>query len=307
MRRLVSVSFVVFFGVALAFSVSAMIASEALSASRVVHRVDNATKGRFEASGAWITSDYHSDTAYGGTYRVLKQPSSKETAARYKLKVPRRGSYVVQARWPSDPGYNPRTTFFIKTTDGWKKRVVDQRSKGGRWVGLGTHSLAGGDRWIVRVSPRSGSKGFIVADAVRILKKTSSAGDTQTDGSGEVTGSDIVREARRHIGKPYVYGADGPDSFDCSGFSKYVFSRFSITLPRTAYDQFHSGPGRKVSSPRPGDLVFGNTDGSGIDHVGIVSGDRKMVHAGTPQTDVEETSWAGWYNVVGYKRIVPAG
>jgi cell wall-associated NlpC family hydrolase len=85
-------------------------------------------------------------------------------------------------------------------------------------------------------------------------------------------GQKVVAEAQSHKGKPYVYGAVGPSSFDCSGFTKYVFSRFGKNLPRTAAAQYtatrHIGQGAKQA----GDLIFMRSSSGSITHVGIFNG-----------------------------------
>ena len=90
----------------------------------------------------------------------------------------------------------------------------------------------------------------------------------------------VINLAYSKIGSPYVWGAEGPNSFDCSGFTSYVFRNAAgISIPRTSSAQ--SGFGKTVSRAnlQPGDLVFFNTSGSGVSHVGIYVGGGKMVHS----------------------------
>jgi cell wall-associated NlpC family hydrolase len=85
----------------------------------------------------------------------------------------------------------------------------------------------------------------------------------------------VVREAARHRGAPYQYGAAGPYRFDCSGFTRYVLSRFHIYLSHNAAAQY--GEVRHVShaSKRLGDLIFFRSSG-GIYHVGVFAGNGRM-------------------------------
>jgi len=131
--------------------------------------VDNATSGRFSAASSWGTSSWKSQR-YGSDYRYTP-PRSTASDARFKAKIPSRGQYAVYAWWPADPGYNDRTRFRIYTSDGWKTKVVNQRTNGGKWVWLGTYAMDAGDGWYVRVSNRSSRKGYIIADAVKIVEK----------------------------------------------------------------------------------------------------------------------------------------
>jgi hypothetical protein len=133
--------------------------------------VDNATSGRFRASDRWILSSYHSATDYGKNYRVLKRPLAVSDNAEYKIKTPAKDSYAVYGWWPTDAGYNWRTTFKIQTASGWVNKTVSQQTNGGRWVSLGTHVLGAGDSYRVEVSSKSPGKGYIIADAIKVVRK----------------------------------------------------------------------------------------------------------------------------------------
>lgn len=91
-------------------------------------------------------------------------------------------------------------------------------------------------------------------------------------------GLEVVNYAYNFLGKPYVYGASGPNSFDCSGLTQYVYNRFGIGLTRTTYTQVNQGVKVDRSNLQPGDLVFFNTQGS-ISHVGIYIGGGDFIHA----------------------------
>jgi N-acetyl-anhydromuramyl-L-alanine amidase AmpD len=131
--------------------------------------VDNTTSGRFYASSSWGTSSWSSQK-YASNYRYTK-PSSTTSNARFKVKIPSRGNYAVYGWWPATSGYNDRTRFRIYASDGWKTKVVNQRTNGGRWVWLGTYAMNAGDGWYVQVSNRSPGQGYIIADAVKVVKK----------------------------------------------------------------------------------------------------------------------------------------
>lgn len=108
--------------------------------------------------------------------------------------------------------------------------------------------------------------------------------------SGDVAGFGV-----QFVGYPYVWGATGPNAFDCSGFTWYVYRRVTgISLPRTAAAQFNSNYGaiiRDMGSLAPGDLVFYvNTAGPGITHVAIYIGGGRIVHAMSPGYGVQISS-----------------
>ncbi|GAB7103897.1 C40 family peptidase [Streptomyces phaeofaciens JCM 4814] len=93
--------------------------------------------------------------------------------------------------------------------------------------------------------------------------------------------------ARSQIGKPYVWGATGPDSFDCSGLTQAAWKAAGVTLPRTTYDQVNAGTTVSLADARPGDLVFFYDD---VSHVGIYIGNGMMIHAPKPGAYVREES-----------------
>jgi cell wall-associated NlpC family hydrolase len=85
--------------------------------------------------------------------------------------------------------------------------------------------------------------------------------------------------ARDQLGKPYQWGATGPDRFDCSGLVWHVYGELGVQVPRVSRDQARVGRGVSRRELQPGDLVFFATEGSSIDHVGIYVGDSDFVHA----------------------------
>lgn len=93
--------------------------------------------------------------------------------------------------------------------------------------------------------------------------------------------------ARAQIGKPYVWGATGPDSYDCSGLTQAAWKAAGVDLPRTTYDQVNAGRTVSLADAQPGDLVFFYDD---ISHVGLYIGNGMMIHAPKPGAYVREES-----------------
>lgn len=85
------------------------------------------------------------------------------------------------------------------------------------------------------------------------------------------------------LGKPYVWGATGPDSFDCSGLTQAAWRAAGVSLPRTTYTQINAGQRVPRSQLAPGDLVFFY---SGVSHVGLYIGNGRMIHAPRPGAPV---------------------
>jgi cell wall-associated NlpC family hydrolase len=95
------------------------------------------------------------------------------------------------------------------------------------------------------------------------------------------TGTRAVSEASRHSGAPYRYGAAGPRSFDCSGFTQYVFSRFGKRLPHNTNAQYAAVRHVAKTAKQPGDLIFIGSSGN-FWHVGIYAGNGKFWHSPKP-------------------------
>ena len=107
--------------------------------------------------------------------------------------------------------------------------------------------------------------------------------------------SNLVDYAEHFGGSRYVKNAEGPYSFDCSGFTKFVFDKLGVTLPHNAAEQSHYGTYVSKGNLQPGDLVFFNTFGYGISHVGIYIGGGKIINALNSRTGVIYTTIdSGW-------------
>ena len=133
-----------------------------------------------------------------------------------------------------------------------------------------------------------------------------------SNGSSQSTPEELINKvisvARQQIGKPYKYGANGPGSFDCSGLMEYIFKNgANITLPRNSKAQAGVGKAVSKSNLQPGDLIFFNTSGSGISHVGIYIGNDEMIHAPSSGKTISivkitQSYWASRY--VSARRII---
>lgn len=110
---------------------------------------------------------------------------------------------------------------------------------------------------------------------------------TSTGSSYATKAEKALAFARAQIGKPYVWGATGPGSYDCSGLTQAAWKAAGVTIPRTTYDQVDAGTTVPVSQAQPGDLVFFYDD---VTHVGIYIGNGMMIHAPKPGTYVREES-----------------
>ncbi|MEK3790229.1 C40 family peptidase [Paenibacillus sp. FSL R7-0204] len=108
------------------------------------------------------------------------------------------------------------------------------------------------------------------------------------------------------IGTKYVSGGTSTNGFDCSGFTMYVFDKVGINLPHQSGSQYQMGSAVSRDEMRPGDLVFFNTSGKGVSHVGIYVGDGEFAHAsssrGVTISSLSDSYYVNRY--VGAKRIM---
>ena len=107
----------------------------------------------------------------------------------------------------------------------------------------------------------------------------------------------IIDFAQTKLGSTYVWGATGPNVFDCSGFVRFVFQNAAdISLPRVSSDQATYKPRISSMNMKKGDLVFFETTGRGqISHVGIYMGDSQFIHASSGGKRVMVSSLDGGY------------
>lgn len=116
----------------------------------------------------------------------------------------------------------------------------------------------------------------------------------------------IVNTAKQYIGAPYVWGGTSPKGFDCSGFVQFVFAKHDVSLPRTSSQQWGVGSWVSRENLRPGDLVFFNTNGQGVSHVGIYIGNGQFIHSSSSRgimiSELSNRYWAPRY--IGAKQVL---
>jgi N-acetylmuramoyl-L-alanine amidase-like protein/transglycosylase-like protein with SLT domain len=131
--------------------------------------IDNETAGRFTASDNWDFSSFSSQRR-GSNYRFTT-PEAISDPAWYMANIPATGAYQVYAWYPANSGYNSSTPYVIVTTSGNQVVNVNQQINGGSWVSLGIFNLSAGDHNVVGVSRWTSGTGYVIADAVRIVRR----------------------------------------------------------------------------------------------------------------------------------------
>ncbi|TAN68725.1 cell wall hydrolase [Paraclostridium sordellii 8483] len=142
----------------------------------------------------------------------------------------------------------------------------------------------------------NGTIGYMSANYIGTINSNPGAGE-----SGTSQGADaVISLAKQQLGKPYVWGAEGPSSFDCSGFTQYVFKNAAgKNLPRVSKEQSKFGQSVNKSNLQKGDLIFFDTDKDGVvNHVGIYMGNNEFIHASSGGKKVIISQLNSYYNSV---------
>ena len=146
----------------------------------------------------------------------------------------------------------------------------------------------------------NGITGYVSSDYMVTCKDSAgSRGDGTVAAASSSLGQQVVDYAKQFLGRPYVWGGNGPNSFDCSGFTKYVYSHFGYTLNRTASSQLNNGVSVARGEWQPGDLVFfyNGRVSTPVSHVGIYVGNGQFIHASTNSYAVQYDSlYSNYYS-----------
>jgi peptidoglycan DL-endopeptidase CwlO len=199
---------------------------------------------------------------FAATWDFLNQQNKQESETVGQLKVVRVEKQSAEAQ--------------LKTTQDAAKKVYDKMT----------------DRRSTILSAESEAKSLLkgVESDIAALEAADRArrrADARSYGGGGGGGWDygdparaprsgVVQIALKYLGRPYVWGASGPNSFDCSGFTMFVYAQVGVRLPHSSRAQIGSGSRVSRANLQPGDLVF---FGSPIHHVGMYIGGGKMVHS----------------------------
>ena len=211
-------------------------------------------------SGSWVKARYSGKTGY--VY----------------------GSYVGEYT-STNTKYVTATTLNVRSGAGTNYSIIGSLSKGTKVEVISTTNGWSKIKY-------NGSTGYVSSQYL-----SSSASDNSTSTSTSV--SKVISYAKKLLGKPYVWGAEGPSSFDCSGFTYYVFKNAAnINLPRVPIDQSNYGTYVKKSDLREGDLIFFDTSGENdgnVSHVGIYLGNNQFIHCSSSKGQVVISEMSSYY------------
>jgi LysM repeat protein len=224
-------------------------------------------------------------------YTVRKGDTLWEIARRYKTSVAelrrlngmKRGD-VIRTGMKLTVGYEkvPPTRLAAREK-GKKKPTAVSRKKRGK---SSTRIASAGKKKGVRKRRRSADR--------RINSALAALNGRSSGGGGSGGDYAVIRTAKKYLGRRYVWGAEGPSSFDCSGFTQYVMRKTKgVRLPRVSRKQAYYGKYVTRSQLRPGDLVFFDTSRRRrgyVNHVGIYIGNGKFIHASSARHRVVITS-----------------
>ena len=219
-------------------------------------------------SNGWSKINYNGSTGYvSSQYLQSTKPSSSSS-----LETSQTVKYVN-----TTSGLNMRTgpaTSYAKITTIAYGQSVNVLSTSNGWSKINY----------------SGSTGYVSSQYLQSTKPSSSSSSNSGSTSVSSSASSVIAYAKTLLGKPYVWGAQGPNSFDCSGFTYYVFkNKAGIVLPRTSSAQSKYGTSVSWSNLKAGDLMFFDTNGANngqVSHVGLYIGNGQMIHASSSQRKI---------------------
>lgn len=216
----------------------------------------------------------------------------------------------IEARYTVDVGMDTPASTNAKTKKSTAKNVVNNV------ISLGTVTKKSTKKSkVTKAKAAKVKKAKQIVDAA--VKKTSKKSTTKKVASTQASSKAgaIVALAEQQVGKPYAWGANGPDSFDCSSLVQYVFKNAAgMNLPRTTYDQVKVGQtvyqksqanGQPVSANnlQVGDLLFWGSESSPY-HVAIYIGNNQYVNAATPEQGTILQTMTSYFAPTIVKRVL---
>ena len=247
--------------------------------------LDKGTKVTYiSESGNWTKVQYNSNTGYICSDYLGKEVSTSTTSTMYAT---------------PDVGLNVRkgaSTSYSVITKLSKATEVNIHSTSNGWSKITANGVDGyvSSQYLSSTKPSTSS-----SSASNSLSSLSSSDSSSLSDSSSSSANAVLNFATQQIGKNYIWGAQGPNSFDCSGLTYYVYKNAAgITLPRVSSAQSQYGNTVSKSDLKAGDLLFFDTSGSNngvVSHVGLYVGNGQMIHASSSKGKVVQTSMENSY------------
>ena len=234
-----------------------------------------------------VLFDTSSFAEFAVTWDLLTDLNDRDAGAVSELKVQREAALATEKE--------------LATKEAEAKAVLDQmaankasiESKLAARKGM----LSGLESEIANLEAAERARQIAAAQSVSRSSSTSSGGK-KYPAPTRAPRSEVINIAKRYLGAPYRWGASGPNAFDCSGFTMFVYKQVGVSLPHSSRAQIGYGERVSRANLQPGDLVF---FGSPIHHVGIYAGGGQYIHA--PRTgDVVKYSSIGRGDYAGATR-----
>lgn len=209
---------------------------------------------------------------FARTWDVLKDLNAEDAAAVVEMKAARKEATAAHAELVTKERAASKQVAIMSSQ---KASIVSQLAKR-------KSALAGLESEIAALQAAEEARQAAEARAWAAAAQQSSSGGSGDGDSHQyppptrAPRSEVVAIAKRYLGAPYVWGADGPNTFDCSGFTMFVYRQVGVSLPHSSRAQISSGERVSRSDLQPGDLVF---FGSPIHHVGMYVGGGMYIHA----------------------------
>ena len=251
-----------------------------------------------ESSNGWHKIKLSNGKIGWGSGAYISTSSNSGGSSNNETSTPSNGTKAVITTSTLNIRSGPSTSYSV-TTKAYKGDSVEilESSNGWHKIKLSNGKVGWGSAAYISTSINNGSN--------------NGSGNDNTENEESIPQDKVqavLDLAKAQLGKPYAWGAEGPNSFDCSGLTYYVYGKVGIKLPRVSRDQYNVGSSVNYSSLKPGDLLFSSTDGSGnITHVGIYIGNGEMIHSPKPGDVIQRTNinTSYWKNAhAGAKRVL---
>lgn len=250
-------------------------------------------------AGSWAYVKSGNKEGWVLTEKSTAVPTATETATEAQGEEEK----PEEVKLPEDEMYSDSKTYYVKGSSVNVRNAASKDSDVVKVLNTNTEVEVVGeaDSWyIVKVNGEKAyiAKSLLSTEKIEVTSRSSDSLDEEENGEesyeedtssvpSNPIGSDVVAYALQFEGYSYVYGTNGPNTFDCSGFVQYVYKHFGISLSRSSGTQANDGVYVSKSDLQPGDvLIFRDTSNSRIGHVGLYIGDGQFIHASNSRTGV---------------------